>query len=431
MEQQPQQLLFEPFPRNSSTLLVAPSCSGKSYFLKIILENSRLYFKDVITRVLVVNGNPKIQFYELNLTAAKEKAETQQDIEVIQFTWPEFEQWDYENQLEAGDVVILDDLSTFNTTARKLVNQLSHHLNLNHIFIVTHSLLQQKTYELLNFVHSVLCFMQCSAVVRLCSYIVQTFYKDIETREFVKHIVAACEKEKTTLLLEINSLSADKSAKHIAVSHLLSLANSPPKLSFAVVYPYPMEHEAYENSRQRSRSSSIDSLTGSPSQDFPVNLIQGSFVILNTASVATWKKTDEDCLSAANNSSTAKEEILWNQTIADIETRIENYLPSVKWLLGKNLLREILTNPDVCILKDKKHMIIYDNHKFKVSILDFILEATKKSFPTAANATYSFHKKRHHGGGVGHEYQLYRIYVKSLIAHSAPRILFKNKLLLP
>ena len=239
MEQQqlPQQLLFEPFPRNSSTLLVAPSCSGKSYFLKIILENSRLYFKDVITRVLVINGNPKIQFYELNLTteAAAAAAAIQQNIQVLQFTWPEFEQWDYENQLEAGDVVILDDLSTFNTTARKLVNQLSHHLNLNHIFIVTHSLLQQKTYELLNFVHSVLCFMQCSAVVRLCSYIVQTFYKDIETREFVKQIVAVCDKEKTTLLLEINSLSADKSAKHIAVSHLLSLANSPPKLSFAVV----------------------------------------------------------------------------------------------------------------------------------------------------------------------------------------------------
>ena len=218
-QQQKQQLFFEPFPRNSSTLLVAPSCSGKSYFLKVILENSRLYFRDVITRVIVVNGNPKIRFYDLENT----------NIQVVQFTWPDFENWDYESQLEAGDVVILDDLSNFNTSARKLVNQLSHHLNLNHIFLVVHSLLQQKTYEILNFVHSVLCFMQCSAVVRLCSYIVQTFYKDIELRDFVKKIVAGCEKEKTTLLLEINSLSVDKSAKHIAVSHLLSLANRPPK----------------------------------------------------------------------------------------------------------------------------------------------------------------------------------------------------------
>ena len=424
-QQQQQQLFFEPFPRNSSTLLVAPSCSGKSYFLKVILENSRLYFRDVITRVIVVNGNPKIRFYDLENT----------NIQVVQFTWPDFENWDYESQLEEGDVVILDDLSNFNTSARKLVNQLSHHLNLNHIFLVVHSLLQQKTYEILNFVHSVLCFMQCSAVVRLCSYIVQTFYKDIELRDFVKKIVAGCEKEKTTLLLEINSLSVDKSAKHIAVSHLLSLANRPPKLSYAVVYPYPMENYAYENATGVSfgdNSNSIDSLTGSASHDFPVNLIEGSFVILNNASVATWKKNDvkEEAAAAADCLPLRTEEAVWNQTILDIEQRIENYLPSVKWLLGKNLLREILTNPDVCILKDKKHMIIYDNYKLKVSILDFILEATKKNFPTAIAAKPLHYSQKRHTHLSG-EYQLYRIYVKSLISHSAPKMLFKNKLLLP
>ena len=236
-QQQQQQLFFEPFPKNSSTLLVAPSCSGKSYFLKVVLENSHLYFREVVTRVIVVNGNPKIRFYDLENT----------DIQVLQFTWQDFETWDYESQLEEGDVVVLDDLSTFNSSARKLVNQLSHHLNLSHVFLVVHSLLQQKTYEILNFVHSVLCFMQCSAVVRLCSYIVQTFYKDTKLRDFIKKIVAVCEKEKTTLLLEINSLSVDKSAKHIAVSHVLSLANGPEKLSFAVVYPYPMENYSYEN----------------------------------------------------------------------------------------------------------------------------------------------------------------------------------------
>ena len=415
-QQQPQQLLFEPFPRNSSTLLVAPSCSGKLYFLKVVLEHSHLYFRDVITRVIVVNGNSKIKFYEL---------ENRSDIQVLQFTWPDFETWDYENQLEAGDIIILDDLSHFNSSARKLVNQLLHHLNLNHIFLVVHSLLQQKTYELLNVVHAVLCFMQCSAVVRLCSYIVQTFYKDIELRDFVKKIVSLCEKEKTTLLLEINSLSVDKSARHIAVSHLLSLANTFPKLSFAVVYPYPMDMYEYQNSPLLEQSDSIESLAGSATQDFPAHLIEGSFVILNTASVAAWKQKEDQEIAQTCLPSVATEEALWNQTTLEIEQRIENYLPSVKWLLGKNLLREILTNPDVCILKDKKHMIIYDNQKLKVSILDFILEATKKKFPTALH--YQPHKRHH----VTSDYQLYRVYVKSLLSHSAPKMLFKNKLLLP
>ena len=415
--------LFEPFPRGSSTLLIAPSSSGKTYFLKLILENTHLYFRDPISRVVVVNGDSRITFYPLE----KEGRVVPQ---VLQFTWDSFESWGWEDQLEASDVVILDDLSVFNGPARKLVTQLAHHLDLGHVFLVTHSLLQQRTYEILNFVHSALLFMQCSSVVRLCSYIVQTFYKDLELREFIKKIVAVCEREKTTLLLEINSLSVDRAPRHVAVSHLLSLitgsspatAAASQKLSFAVVYPYPMERRFFAS--VEGGVASLSPLSNAETDLPPLaNLVQGAFVILNMDSVAAFKSA-----AAEENSTTCvpqSEEVEWNKVTQAIELRIENYLPSVKWLPAKNLLREILSNPDICILRDQKNMTIYNNHKMRVSILDFILESTKKNFPLSKDKTKGAIRN------LSSEHQLYRTYVKSLLSHSCPRMVFKNKLLLP
>ena len=64
IQQQQKNPVFEPFPKNSSTLLVAPSKTGKSWFLKVILENQELYFRNLITRVLVINCDPRIEFHE-------------------------------------------------------------------------------------------------------------------------------------------------------------------------------------------------------------------------------------------------------------------------------------------------------------------------------------------------------------------------------
>ena len=70
-------------------------------------------------------------------------------------------------------------------------------------------------------------------------------------------------------------------------------------------------------------------------------------------------------------------------------------------------------------------MIIYNNHKLKVSILDFILESTKKNFPVPKD------KRKGAIRNLSSDHQVYRTYVKSLLSHSCPKMVFKNKLLLP
>ena len=56
---------FYPFPAASSTLIVAPPFTGKSYFVKQLLESQELYFEKEITKVIVINCDERVKFYTL------------------------------------------------------------------------------------------------------------------------------------------------------------------------------------------------------------------------------------------------------------------------------------------------------------------------------------------------------------------------------
>ena len=417
--QQNKNPLFEPFPKNSSTLLVAPSKTGKSWFLKVILENQELYFRDPITRVLVINCDPKITFHDLEEKEGK-SLEVPELPEVIQCNW---DTYNSEDLLE-GDVVIIDDLEEFNTHARDLVNKYAHHMNLGHVFVVTHAILSQKNFGLLNFVHRVLLFLQSSAVSRLSSYIEQTFFKDAETKEFIKKIIGVCERQKQPLLLEISSLPNHIAPLHVACSHLLSLTDK--SCSFAVVYSHPSNIEMYQTflSGGENESQDTNPLKGIQNLDrlpLPKNLIDGSFVLLNADGLLKLKSDSKIKTETPESETCLDMEQKWNSTVAEMELKIENYIPTNRWLTAKNLLREILSNPEICVLSDRKQIMLKNNHKIKISLLDFIQEATRREFPSE-----HFHQKSN-----SKEFQMYRMFVKLLLDSFAPKLLFKNKLLFP
>jgi hypothetical protein len=424
VQQQKTNPVFEPFPKNSSTLLVAPSKTGKSWFLKVILENQELYFRDLITRVLVINCDPRIEFYELEEDTEK-SAGAPELPEVVQCTWDDYDPQD----LSEGDVVIIDDLEEFNAQARDLVNKYAHHLDLAHVFVVTHAVLSQKNFGLLNFVHRVLLFLQSSAVARLSSYIEQTFFKDAELKEFIKQIIGVCERQKQPLLLEISSLPNHIAPLHVACSHLLNLSDK--SCSFAVVYPHPSHLEMYRelslsHRDDREKPQLLEGIVSPEKLPLPKNLIDGSFVLLNADGISALRKSAaaaaaEDNPEADDNAVCLDMEQKWNDTVAEMEQKIENYIPTNRWLVAKNLLREILSNPEICVLSDRKQIMLKNNHKVKIALLDFIQEATRREFPSE-----HFHQKTN-----SKEFQKYRIFVKLLLDSFAPKLLFKNKLLFP
>jgi hypothetical protein len=57
--------IFLPFPRNCISLLTAPTNSGKSTYLKHILENAHLFFAEPFERVIVINCHALVSTYEL------------------------------------------------------------------------------------------------------------------------------------------------------------------------------------------------------------------------------------------------------------------------------------------------------------------------------------------------------------------------------
>jgi hypothetical protein len=131
------ELLFNPFPRASSTLITAPSFSGKSLFLKNIIERQDLYFRDRIDRVVILNCNPRVSFYTL-----QQRPECNRPLPVVQeYLVDEFNF----DSLQDTDLCIVEDLQSLTDEIRLLLTALCHHANLVHLFLVAHGVLGQKT----------------------------------------------------------------------------------------------------------------------------------------------------------------------------------------------------------------------------------------------------------------------------------------------
>ncbi len=413
---------FLPFPSASSTLIVAPPYTGKSYFVKLVLEAQELYFEKPISNVIVINCDERVKFYELEDRPVGPDEESRPLPKVEQFVWETFDS----ESLKEGDVVVVDDLQVITPRVRELITALTHHCFLGHLFVICHGVLGTRMYELLSYVHRVCLFTASTAVVRLGLYVIQRFFVDAELKEFLKRVLGICERQQEILILEINNLPGNVQPYHVALSHLTRLRN--PEAPFAMAYSYPSKSGLYEQLARQKRIAKVapELLKALPPKDF---LPQGSFLILNPASVEKLREEEEeeetrssrDYEDAAVDECLEKQTAEWDDTVAELETRIEDFVDPKggKWLLAKNLLKEILRNSNICILENRKEMMLNDRQSTRVSVLDFVTNAIRRAGPsereTRANSA---------------EYRLYRTYVQSLLKNLCPKSIFKNNLLL-
>ena len=152
---------FLPFPSASSTLIVAPPYTGKSYFVKLVLEAQELYFEKPISNVIVINCDERVKFYELEDRPVGPDEESRPLPKVEQFVWETFDS----ESLKEGDVVVVDDLQVITPRVRELITALAHHCFLGHLFVICHGVLGTRMYELLSYVHRVCLFTASTAVV--------------------------------------------------------------------------------------------------------------------------------------------------------------------------------------------------------------------------------------------------------------------------
>lgn len=419
--------LFRPFPRQTSTLVAGPSFLGKSTYVRKLIEYQHLFFQDRVSRVVVVNCNDAVTFCPLE--EPKDDSPFRRPLaELVQRTWEDFEL----EELDTGDVLVIDDLQRVTERVREIVTAATHHLALGHCFLICHSVLGSKQYELLNLVHRIALFCSSTSVANLASYVLSTRILDPELKVQLKQALGAAQRSREVLVLELSSLPESIQPYHVASSHLLRLLE--PKSGFALVYPYPARaemfqefSESFEDVEPRSREEAAKNLPG------PEEFVAGSFLVLRPEQVASLKKRaksarkagdkqEEEDLAAEAEAGKCldKREEEWNSTVLRMERDLENFLPAKQWRAAKSLLYEILHSPKMCLLHDGRRIKLHGNGGAVASAVDFISTATRRDAPA---------EKRSKGQTL--EYKNYRQFTSALLSAHAPRTIFKNRLVLP
>lgn len=396
--------VFDIFPRHSVNLLTGPTSVGKTFFVTHIINHYKQYFvaeKNKVDRIFIVLCNERVQPVTLS---------PELDLPVEQVSLGDFQIDD----LAENDLVLIDDVQHLTDTIRLALSVAVHHYNLASLFIVTHSLLGSQNFELLNYCHRIFLFMRAASNTRLTKYIIDHFYAERELKEYLKSVVEFCVKEKDILALELNRVAHQQSEQHfLGLSHLTQWT-SESSYPYFLLYPMPMFEEDY--STHFKDSVAFDDPHQSP-PDLPISELPKHTCIAVPAKVVKAAIADKTKDSADIDADKCAERNQWNQTALEIEENIEDFFPTHRWHHAKNLAREILKNPNVCVTVNGRYFHLLDKPTSKVNLISFIALVTRRAGPS------EIVKKN--------EWRPYKMHVENLLRHDTPIEMITNKLLLP
>ena len=448
-----------PFPRASVNLITCASNSGKTHLLQKIFLHPGAFIEDhaSIRRVIYINCNKRdigfIHPWHHHVTQQQQQDKQQQQEQqpdlaanlhspspppsVINFELLSLgieELGEFEDVVERGDVVILDDLLILSEAVHHLVNYAAHHYNLT-VFIVTQSCLASPLYSLVSSVHNIVLFFKNSSTLRLAHHLLHQYFYCSATKKYLRDIFAQAERDKCILVLKINCVATSPHHKAVlAYSHIESLfadpaATSPPHCR---VYPELGYREALMEETALRKIKMPAKLAASlhASGDDTFILVPARNVLVQEEEEED-KDQDEEEGAKGRKKGAACLQREWEEMVEFLEAEIESSFPFKRWIHAKNLLRELLRCPDLCITADYKLCFIKD-HKRKnptsvvstaaanakhvhFSIIDFLNLATRHSAPGEMTSEKIFN---------------FVPLVRVLLAHAIPHTYIQNKMLL-
>jgi hypothetical protein len=399
MDTNPSTLLLEynPFPRNSVNLVVGPTNTGKTYFVTQLINNYKVFFPPPVQRILVVLCNERVKPIDFDSALV--------DVNIEQIPLSDF----VPDNLQEHDLVVLDDLQTITEPIKLTITVCAHHYNLVSLFVITHNLLGNPNFGLVNYCHRLFLFMKSSSNIRQLTYVINNFYYDPDIKHYLKSVLGFCQSEKEVLALELNPIASQPSSQQavLAFSHLTSYLDK----GYFLLYPYPHWGKTYEHQFTASVSTAM-------SDAFPFDDLSGlPQPTLVAVPASTIIKAKAAKTSSVNKDVKCSEEKQWEETIREIEENIESYFPPPRWQKIKNLAKEILRNPQFCVMTDGKTFHQKERPRTMVSMIDFLAVATRRAGPMERERDPTW--------------KLYAMHVETLLRNNAPRDLFKNKLLVP
>jgi len=463
-----------PFPRASVNLITCASNSGKTHLLQKIFLHPGAFIEDhaSIRRVIYINCNKRdIGFihpwHAHTATQQQQDKQQQQEQEQQQEQQPDLaanlhspsattsvinfellslgieELGEFEDVVERGDVVILDDLLILSEAVHHLVNYAAHHYNLT-VFIVTQSCLASPLYSLVSSAHNIVLFFKNSSTLRLAHHLLHQYFYCSATKKYLRDIFAQAERDKCILVLKINCVATSPHHKAVlAFSHIESLfadpaATSPPPPPHCRVYPELGYREAFMEETALRKIKMPAKLAASlhASGDDTFILVPARNVLVQEEEEEEEKEEDDEEGATGKEKRKKGAACLqreWEEMVEFLEAEIESSFPFKRWIHAKNLLRELLRCPDLCITADYKLCFIKDHKRKNVtsvvskaaaaatvkhvhfSIIDFLNLATRHSAPGEMTSEKIFN---------------FVPLVRVLLAHAIPHTYIQNKMLL-
>jgi hypothetical protein len=472
-----------PFPRASVNLITCASNSGKTHLLQKIFLHPGAFIEDhaSLRRIIYINCNKRDigfihpwqqqQQQQRQQQQEEEQEQQEQEHEVqgqqqdlaanlhspaptssINFELLSLgieELGEFEDVVERGDAVILDDLLIFSEAVHHLVNYAAHHYNLT-VFIVTQSCLASPLYSLVSSVHNIVLFFKNSSTLRLAHHLLHQYFYCSATKKYLRDIFAQAERDKCILVLKINCVATSPHHKAVlAYSHLESLFADPALLPHCRVYPELGYREAFMEETALRKIKMPAKLAASLA-----NTSEDTFILVPARNVLVQEEEEEEegaiSASAEKRKKGVDDACLqreWEEMVEFLEAEIESSFPFKRWIHAKNLLRELLRCPDLCITADYKLCFIKD-HKRKnsaISVSATAAAAASASLPLAtggkaANAKHVHFSiidflnlaTRHSAPGEMTSQKIFNFVplVRVLLAHAIPHTYIQNKMLL-
>lgn len=400
---------FLPFPHGSINLLVGPSNVGKSTYVANLLQNPDLYFSEpLFQRIVIVNCHSAVENFQYQQENSK--------FLIIRCLLSNFEV----EILQPGDVLIFEDVQEISASIKLAVTTIVHHLNLTGCFIICHSILGSRLFEILQFCHQIILFLTSSAVSRLALYIVRAFFVDEQLKAYLKTIISTAESQQAILHLSLNPIAGSRNPNHLALSHLPNLKKD--LGGFCIIYPNLRKMKDYEDEDSASLFLNEEPhLENTFLEHVPDNLSPESYLMINAKSFLNIKELQQnqvDEKTAKDKCAKNTSEENWLFAVNELESDIEDSFPAAKIFKAKALARELLKNSSLCLGVNGRTMHFINKPKWTFSILDFISIAIRMAGPTEMDKLNS------------PNYKLYRAVTKSLLSKDCPTHFIKNKILL-
>lgn len=371
------------FPKYSTNLVIGPSNCGKSFLIKHLLSKPRNYFEAVPENIYIVHCNSQTPPYELTLEFSK----------VHQFNIEEFDL----NLVEPESILVFEDVNVLYECIKVACNVATHHLPLLALFVVSQNIIGNKHFELVKLCHRAIFCLKSKAASNSADYIKRTFFKDFETKTYLDKVLQFSERNKTYLLLEINSIAARPSV-FVAYSHF-------DQVNFSLAYSLDSLLDLKQYDIKKAKLMEVDSSVGNISNPPP-----NTFVVLPLSFVQEQVKKR----SEGGNAACAAEKN-WAQVLAIVHSTIEQDLPLKRWRTAKSLARYVLESQDFCVTVDGRFMSLKNRPFEKAVFFDFLNDATRRA------TTWEKPKK---------EWKLYKIFVRALSDRGTSLSPIKNSHLL-